>query len=145
MREDEFVIRGRSDTGTTEVLNFSGFKRGYAYKLKEFKLYPLVPTSGETLLGTITASKTAMNPDLIDFRDEGLIATAMESYNSAHNDGDININCINDTFLITQNLLLKVTSSSTNDINWQCKFESVKMSEAEAAVANYRQFTISDG
>ena len=29
-------------------------------------------------------------------------------------------------------------------VNWQCRFESVKMSGPEEAVANYKQFAISD-
>ena len=59
MRTDEFVMRGRTDStsgANTEVLNFSGFKPGYAYKLVEFSLYPMTPhTGGKTLVGTIVA------------------------------------------------------------------------------------------
>ena len=32
----EFVIRGRTDSGKTEILNFSGHKSGMAYRLVEF-------------------------------------------------------------------------------------------------------------
>ena len=36
-------------------------------------------------------------------------------------------------------------SGGGEPVNWQCRFESVKMSGPEEAVANYKQFTISDG
>ena len=36
----EFVMRGKTASGETEVLNFSGYKPGYAYRLVEFDLYP---------------------------------------------------------------------------------------------------------
>ena len=54
---------------------------------------------------------------------------------------------INDTFLITQNLILAVKDNiagSDHQINWQCKFMPVKMGKAEEAVTNYKQFMISD-
>ena len=59
-------------------------------------------------------------------------------------DGDIHVNVINDTFLITQNLILMVHDVVGNPVNWQCRFEAVKMSGSQEAVANYKQFTISD-
>ena len=37
-----------------------------------------------------------------------------------------------------------VDTQNANPVNWQCKFESVKMSGPEEAVTNYRQFLISD-
>jgi hypothetical protein len=51
---------------------------------------------------------------------------------------------VNDTYIITQNLLLLVKDTYSNPINWQCRFESVKMSEPEEAAVNYKQFAISD-
>jgi len=35
----EFVMRGKTEKGLTEVLNFSGYKPGYAYRLTEFELF----------------------------------------------------------------------------------------------------------
>ena len=142
----EFVMRGKTPSGTTEVLNFSGFKPGMAYRMTEFKLYPTTPTGTEALLGSVTASKTAMDPESIDFNDDGLIAVAMEGYNSVALDGGIHTDVINDTFLITQNLILMVKSINTSEpVNWQCKFMPVKMAKAEEAVTNYKQYLISDG
>jgi len=112
----EFVMRGQTASGETEVLNFSGYKPGYAYRLTEFILYPAVNIGGTTnellgtvtagkLLGTVTAGKTAIDPPNPNFNDEGLIAVAQYRDNS----NDIYQNTpsasvLNDTFLITQNL-----------------------------------------
>jgi len=144
----EFVMRGKTDSGQTEVLNFSGNKLGYAYRLTEFKLYPAdgIGSADNELLGSITASKTIAAPTDPDFNDEGLIATS--SFN-AHNSvayGPLHYSVINDTFLITQNLILMVqdTAGGSRPINWQCRFVSEKMSGPEEAATNYKQFTISD-
>ena len=149
MRKDEFVMRGQTDsTGiTTETLNFSGFKPGYAYKLTEFSLYPATNVGGTDaeLCASITASKTAEDPQNPDFGNEGLIATSNYRQGSSINQNTQFFAVINDTFLITQNLTLTVNDSQNNPVNWQCKFEPVKMSGAEEAVTNYKQFAISDG
>jgi len=146
-----FVMRGQTASTAglnTEVLNFSGFKPGMAYRLVEFDLYPAnsVNTADNECLGTITAGKTAVDPENPDFSDEGLIAV---SSTNAHNSvayGPEHYSVINDTFLITQNLLLQVreTAGGNRPVNWQCKFEAVKMSGPEEAVTNYKQFAISD-
>ena len=139
----EFVMRGQTVSGQSEVLNFSGFKPGMAYKMTEFSLYPSVPAGNETLLGTVTAGKTSMAPNAVDFNDEGLIASSMDA--SANVNDTQQKTVINDTFLITQNLILTVMETITSQaINWQCRFKSVKMTNAEEAVTNYKQFTISD-
>lgn len=141
----EFVLRGQTATGQTETLNFSGFKPGMAYKLKEFSLYPSTPSGAEILLGTVTAGKTAVDPDNVDYRNEGLIATSLVHYNTSALDGHGDYSVINETYLITQNLQLMVKSINSGEpINWQCKFEAVKMSKAEEAVTNYKQFMILD-
>ena len=145
MRKDEFVIRGQTEHNGTETLNFSGFKPGYAYRMVEFQLYPNTPSGVEAVLGSVTAGKTAVDPDNVDFNNDGLIACALVAYSSSAFDGGINESVVNDTFLITQNLILKVTSQgSAQPVNWQCKFQPVKMSKAEEAVTNYKQFLISD-
>ena len=143
-----FVMRGQTASGETEVLNFSGYKPGYAYRLIEFRLYPssAIGTNNDELTGSITAGKTAMDPTNPDFNDEGLIGVAYASqYSSpAYPPGDRSI--INDTFLITQDLILKVENTdSATPVNWQCRFVAEKMSGPAEAVANYKQFTISDG
>ena len=146
MRKDEFVIRGQTEHNGTETLNFSGFKPGYAYRMVEFSLYPKQPNTSYEISGTVTANKTAADAANPNFNDDGLIACALVAYSSSAFDGGINEAVVNDTFLITQNLILKVkdASSGNNPINWQCKFQPVKMSKAEEAVTNYKQFLISD-
>ena len=69
----------------------------------------------------------------------------MSLYSSV-NYGPLVHSVINDTFLITQNLILMVKDQSGDDnpINWQCRFESVKLKGSEEAVNNYKQFLISD-
>lgn len=151
----EFVLRGQTASfdaaagvSGEEVLNFSGHKKGYAYKLTEFSLYPSTNIAGtnQELCGTITAGKTGLNPVDPNFNDDSLIATTSINGSGSSQRGYI-FTVVNDTFMITQNLILKVQDVSGNGspINWQCRFESVKLSGPEEAVANYRQFTISDG
>jgi len=143
----EFVMRGQTASGSTEVLNFSGYKPGYAYRLVEFQLYPSEPNNNYELNGTLTAGKTAIAPTTgINFNDAGLIATSWlaASSNNYYAHGPVTV--INDTFLITQNLILMVqTSLGSDPVNWQCRFVSVKMNDAEEATTNFKQFTISDG
>jgi len=145
----EFVMRGQTASGLTHTMNFSGHKGDYGFKLVEFVLYPAVNIGGTTneLLGTVTAGKTAVTPIAPNFDDEGLIAVAQYRDNS----NDIYQNTpsasvINDTFIITQDLILMVqdTAGSSNAVNWQCKFLPVKLSSSEAALTNYRQFSIFD-
>ena len=144
----EFVIRGQTASGDVETLNFSGHKKGYAYRLKEFQLYPStnLPNVDVEMTASITAGKTAISPMDVDFRDEGLIGTAFLQSNASRTRLQTDLVVINDTFLITQDLKLMVNNAagSNDPINWQCRFESVKMSGSEEAVANYRQFMISD-
>jgi len=144
----EFVIRGQTANTKTEVLNFSGYKPGYAFKIVEFKLYPAILDTVYELMGSITAAKYYANPAIPNFNQEGLIATAFLTNNDNPHLASANLNSIvNDTYLITQDLILAVNEgdgSSATHINWHCRFESVKMSGPEEAVANYKQFTITD-
>jgi len=145
----EFVMRGQTGSGKTEVLNFSGNKLGYAYRLVEFELYPStgIGTAHAEVVGTITAGKIAIAPTDVNFNDEGLLATGLLRISSQYtNEQTIEVTVVNDTFLITQNLILMVqdTSGSGAPVNWQCRFVSEKMSGPEEATANYKQFTISD-
>ena len=155
MRKDEFVMRGKTPSNEYEILNFSGFKPGYAYKLIEFQLYPSTSIGSQTheLSATLTAAKltgsppaSPADPSNPDFSQEGLIGTAV----NVRDDGQRSVyvdSVINDTFFITQNLILAVIDSHAGtpmDVNWQCKFKPVKMSGSEEAVANYKQFMISD-
>ncbi len=143
----QFVMRGQTASGETDTLNFSGYKPGYAYRLVEFELYPSVIGSsaiGE-LSASITAAKTAEDPNNPNFNNEGLIGVTSLGFRNDAKFYETTI--INDTFLITQNLILKVIDNEAGDpmaVNWQCRFVAEKMSGPEEAVANYKQFTISD-
>jgi hypothetical protein len=144
-----FVMRGQTASGQTEVLNFGKYKQGYAYRLTEFILYPGVNIGGTAneLVGSVTAGKTAVAPTDPNFNNDGLIGVAQyrDHYSDA-NQYTAGSGVINDTYVITQNLILMVqdVAGSNNAINWQCRFESVKMSGAEEASVNYKQFAISD-
>jgi len=123
-----FVMRGQTASGQTEVLNFGKYKAGYAYKITEFQLYHStnIGAAHNEMVGSITAGKVAITPTDVNFNDEGLIATALVN---GHRDYDVgSLTVINDTFLITQNLILMVQDTSGTDapVNWQCRFESVK-------------------
>jgi hypothetical protein len=143
----EFVMRGQTESGQQEVLNFSGYKPGYAYRLVEFNLFPSQNIGGTSpeLAGSITAGKIAGSPFAPDFNDEGLIGNVMMKAPASSNYGPLEISVINDTFLITQNLILMVQETGGEPINWQCRFVSEKMSGPEEAAVNYKQFSISDG
>jgi len=147
----EFVMRGKTASGTQEVLNFSGFKPGMAYKLTEFQIYPSsnIGSTNYELAATLTAAKTFEDPTAPNFNNEGLIGTisfvGSEIGSGRAFQGPLVV--VNDTFLITQNLIIAVVDTQAGapmDVNWQCRFERVKMSGPEEAVTNYRQFTISD-
>jgi hypothetical protein len=143
-----FVMRGQTASGLTEVLNFSGYKPGYAYRITELKLWPSGNLGGadNECFGTVTAGKTAVTPIDPNFNDEGLIAVATAIFRTTNQMGPYVDSVINDTFLITQNLILMVqdTGAGAAPINWQCRFESVKMSGPEEAATNYKQYSISD-
>ena len=144
MTKKAFVMRGQTASGESEVLQFSGYKgKGYAYRLTEFLLYPSTNIGGVNveICGSITAAKTAIDPLNPDFNEAGLIATFTSSEPLWLRPNSI----VNDTFLITQNLILSVIDSAAGTaVNWQCRFESVKMSGPEEAAVNYKQFAISD-
>ena len=142
-------MRGQTASGTQEVLNFSGYKPGYAYRMTEFQIYPStgVGTNAYELNATITAAKTFEDPENPNFNNDGLIGVAMMEDNVSSHEGTSFRSIVNDTYLITQNLILAVVDTQVGApmaVNWQCRFESVKMTGAEEASVNYKQFAISD-
>jgi len=148
----EFVMRGQTASGQTEVLNFSGNTPGYAYRMTEFSIYPSLNVGGVNveLAASVTAAKTLEDPVNPNFNNEGLIAVAQYHVNpsvTAHlTPGDLSI--VNDTFLITQDLILAVidtVAGAPQATNWQCRFVAEKLVNGEEALANYNQFTISNG
>ena len=149
MRTEEFVMRGKTPSGLTEVLNISGYKPGYAYRMVEFQIYPSTAIGQQAmeLCASVTAAKTFEDPQNPDFTNEGLIATAFFTNHDATAYAGFTNSGVNDTFLITQKLIIAVLDSNVGspmDVNWQCKFMPVKMSKTEEAVTNYKQFLISD-
>jgi len=145
----EFVMRGQTASGEQEVLNFSGYKPAYAYRLVEFSLFPSTAIGGANveLEATLTAGKTFEDPENPNFNNEGLIGTALFGMTTSAANPKLGYSVINDTFLITQNLILAVIDTqvgSPQAVNWQCRFESVKMTGPEEAATNYKQYAISD-
>ena len=140
-------MRGKTEKGETEVLNFGKYKAGYAYKITEFILYPSlnIGNADAEMTGIITAGKTPLDPDNPDFNDQACIATTLFVDDAADHNPASSHTVINDTYVITQNLLLTVSNTEASAINWQCRFESVKMTGAEEAAVNYKKFMISDG
>jgi len=145
---DELIMRGKTASGETEILNFGGRTPGYAYQITEFELYPStnVGAANYELCGTVTAGKTAVDPIAPNFNDAGLIGATLEAGHGSVGSAEQSKSIINDLFYITQDLILSVTETNTgNPINWQCKFKKVKLSSSAEAVANFNQFTIFDG
>ena len=145
----EFVMRGSTASDHQEVLNFSGYKPGYAYRLIDIELYPSTSLGqlDSELYVTITAAKTFEDPENPDFDNEGLIGTAFLRTGKEVNYVGAQATVVNDTFLITQNLILACVYTKTGSpqkTNWQCRFVAEKMSGPEEAAANYRQYAISD-
>jgi len=147
----EFVIRGQTASGLTHTINFSGHKGDYGFKLIEFSIYPSTNVGGVNveLAASLTAAKTFEDPINPDFDNEGLIGVAQYHVNpsvTAHlTPGDLSV--VNDTFIITQDVILAVidtVAGAPQATNWQCKFMPVKLSTTEAALTNYRQFSIFD-
>jgi len=147
----EFVIRGQTASGLTHTINFSGHKGDYGFKLIEFSIYPSTNVGGVNveLAASLTASKTFEDPINPNFDNEGLIGVAQYHVNpsvTAHlTPGDLSV--VNDTFIITQDVILAVidtVAGAPQATNWQCKFMPVKLSTTEAALTNYRQFSIFD-
>ena len=144
----KFVMRGQTASGETEVLNFSGYKPGYAYRMTEFQIYPStnIGNTHYELAATVTAAKTAEDPSYPNFNNEGLIASSLlVGQSGIEFYGGVSV--VNDTFLITQNIILAVVDAVAGApmaVNWQCRFVAKKMSGPEEAAANYKQYTISD-
>ena len=147
----EFIMRGKTASGGTEVLNFSGNTPGYAYRMTEFKIYPSGPIAASSsieLMATVTAAKTFEDPQNPNFNNEGLIASTYLTMNDNPAYGTtLGPSIINDTFLITQDLILAVldvVAGAPQSVNWQCRFVAEKMSSNEEAVTNFKQYTISN-
>jgi len=142
----EFIMRGQTAMADPiEVLNMSGYRPGYGYRLIAFEIFPSSSIGGSAyeMMGAITAGNTAVSPQDPDFNDDGLIATTF--VRADHTMGypiDHGNTIINDLFVITQDLLLQVHDTQLNAVNWQVRFKEVKLSAPAEAVANFKQYTI---
>ena len=142
----EFLMRGKTASGTQERLEFGHQARpGYGYRLTEFQILSSSDITQQTveLAATITADNSYEDPANPIFNNDGLIATAIWNLDFA--DYQATHVIINDLFVITQDLILAVVDTKTGspqDVNWQCRFEEIKLSAAAESVANYNQFSI---
>lgn len=148
MPKKEFVMRGQTASGETEVLNF-GSKHGYGFRMTEFQIYPStgIGTANFEIAATVTAGKTFEDPANPNFNNEGLIATTFFTSQTSSRHTIETTPVINDTYVITQNLILAVVDTEAGApmaVNWQCRFKPIKMSETEQANANLRQFHVFD-
>ena len=144
---EELIMRGQTASGNSETLNFGGHTPGHAYQIVKFDLYPStgLESDNPVLVGSVTAAKTASDPQNPNFDDPGLIATTTLNYDAGAKDGGIALSIINDLFYITQDLILTVVNGTSSEaVNWHCKFRKVKLSGAAEAVANFNQYTIFD-
>ena len=141
-------MRGQTASGETEILEFGGYKEGYAYIMTEFQIYPSGVGSKCELAASVTAAKVYEDPSYPNFNNEGLLAVAMfVGYDNPAYIGSDTYDIVNDTFLITQNLILAVIDTFAGApmaVNWQCRFKAVKLTDSQQAVTNYKQFSIFD-
>jgi len=142
----EFIMRGKTSSGKTEVLSMGTPARaGYGYILSVFDIYPSLNIGDveHELSGSVTAANTSEDPSNPNFNHDGLIATAYSVLRSDAYAGSRN-SVVNDTFVITQDLILAVmdVAGSPQPINWQVRFKEVKLSASAEAVANFKQYTI---
>jgi len=145
----EFIMRGSTPSGTTEVLEFGHQARpGYGYRMTELQLFPSsnIGTQGAEMQVTITADNSEEDPSNPDFNHDGLIACSIMGIRSDfQNDQPIAHTVVNDLFIITQDLILSAVDTLTGSpqaTNWQCRFEEVKLTGAAEAVANFKQYSI---
>jgi len=140
----EFIIRGQTAVGApTEVLNMSGYRPGYGYRLTEFQIYPSTNIGSQAceMSATITADNSSEAPTDPNFNHDGLIASAL-LFSQGTNGSNYYLTVINDLFVITQDLILQVWDTQSTPINWQVKFKEVKLTGSAEAVANYKQYSI---
>jgi len=141
----EFIMRGQTASGETETLNMTGYRPSYGYRITEFQLYPSATIIGATyeMSASVTADNTSMDPENPNFSSDGLLATALIiGHPGASSAGGYHLTVINDLYIITQDLILKVEDTQNNPVNWQVRFKEEKLSGAAEAVANYKQYTV---
>jgi len=144
----QFVMQGQIASSGEKVLRLSGISDGYGFIIDSFQIAAStnLGSSGAECFAAITTAKVAMDPINPNWSDDGLVATATAYSYGLAVPGNLVTSLVNDIIVLTQDLILSARETdNTNPINYLIKFRSVKMSGSEEAVANYRQFTISDG
>ena len=87
----EFVMRGQTASDNEEVLNFSGYKPGYAYRLVEFVLYPstAIGNANDEMIGKMKRGAYIVNTARGKICDKDAIARALESGQLSGYAGDV--------------------------------------------------------
>jgi hypothetical protein len=143
----EFIIKGRSASGSTETINLSGSRPGYGFQLHDFKLWGSNNLGNTSMEGwaTLARSSTGISPIDPDFSNDALVAVAVFMTHTSPAYPPQALNMINDLVILTQDLTLMVQDTGDGDpINYMLKFKEVKLSDAREAVSNYQAFTVRD-
>ena len=143
----EFIIKGRSASGSTETINLSGSRPGYGFQLHDFKLWGSNNLGNTSMEGwaTLARSSTAISPIDPDFNDDALVAVSVFMTHTSPAYPPQSLNMINDLVILTQDLTLMVQDTGDGDpINYMLKFKEVKLTDAGEAVSNYQAFTVRD-
>jgi len=143
---EDLIMRGKTVSGGQETLNFGGRTPGYGYHMTEFVLYGAsgLGTTALEFSGSVTAASTLEDPVNPNFDNPGLIATYNGQSTAQKDSNPGGYAVINELFVITQDLILGVSETAGEPVNWQCRFRKVKLSSSAEAVANFNQFTIYD-
>jgi len=79
----EFILRGQTAMANpVEVLNMSGYRPGYGYRLIQFQIFPSTSIGSQTyeMMGAITANNVPESPQDPNFNNDGLIGTTSINY-----------------------------------------------------------------
>ena len=142
-----FVMQGQLASSGEKVLRLSGISDGYGFIIDSFQIAAStnLGSAGAECFAAITRAKVAMDPINPNWSDDGLVATATAYSYGLAVPGNLVTSLVNDIVVLTQDLILSARETdNTNPINYLIKFRSVKMIGPEEAVANYKQFAISD-
>ena len=73
----EFIVKGRTVSGSTEKINLQGGRPGYGYQLHDFKLWGSTNLGATSMegWGTIARSSTAITPIDPDFNNDALVCS----------------------------------------------------------------------
>jgi hypothetical protein len=105
---------------------------------------------GSTNLGAIAqecwgilSRGPAMDPKVPNFNDDALVGVSVFMTHTSPAYPPQSLEVIDDLVILTQDLTIAVQDTSNAEaINWQLKFEEVKISTAAEAAANYQAYTV---